>query len=100
MAAAKILPITELPQAVSAAAGPCCNHNLVMLVCKPGAMTLSARSTQKRSAIKAKPTMEHTMSGQIGHPAACMMLVKLCPCVVGELPNVGHQPLSMCACWN
>jgi hypothetical protein len=39
-------------------------------------VTVGWRSTHARSTMSAKPTTEHMMSGQMGQPAACMMLIK------------------------
>ena len=49
-----------------------------------GGMTLVSCSWNPRSKIKAKASIEHRIKGQMGHPAACMMVNKSKPSSFSE----------------
>jgi hypothetical protein len=51
---------------------------------KPSGATKWVRKLIMRSMIKAKAAMEHTSKGQIGQPAACMMV------------NTANTPQKLC----
>ena len=79
--AARTLPRTELSASLltTSGGGMPRRETVITSSSKVGGSTIRARRLTKRSKTRASAITEHTMRGQMGQPAACMMEIKGLP---------------------